>query len=93
MNDLEDHGLPLVALKEQRRELVISLLGRIGPISKTALNDLATIQSAINAVESVISDLDQEQNGFYGVFSSAITPAIKTYGASVSTLLKERRKR
>ena len=70
MNDLEDHGLPLVALKEQRRELVISLLGRTGPLCKGMLQDLATIQSAISAVECVISDLDQEQNGYYGVFSN-----------------------
>lgn len=68
MNDLEDHGLPLVALKEQRRELVMSLLGRTEPLCQTAISDLAAIQSAISAVECVIADLDQEQSGFYGVY-------------------------
>jgi hypothetical protein len=31
----EDHGLPLVQLKEQRRDLVVALIGRHpGPVSK-----------------------------------------------------------
>ena len=68
MNDLEDHGLPLVALREHRRELVVSLLGRTGPITKSAIQDLAAIQSAIVAVESVIADLD-EHTSFCEAFS------------------------
>ena len=61
MYGLEDHGLPLVALKEQRRELVVSLMGRVGPINRCAIDELAAIQSAIDAIECVIADLDQEQ--------------------------------
>jgi hypothetical protein len=57
----EDHGLPLVQLKEQRRDLVVSLMGRRpGPISKEQIADIAAIQHAIAAVEAVIVDLDAE---------------------------------
>ena len=69
MYELEDHGLPLVALKEQRRELVVSLTGRVGPLNKSAIHELASIQSAISAMECVIADLDQEQSAPYGVIS------------------------
>ena len=63
----EDHGLPLVQLKEQRRDLVVSLMGRRpGPISKEQIADIAAIQHAIAAVEAVIVDLDAET---YTVFS------------------------
>jgi hypothetical protein len=57
----EDHGLPLVQLKEQRRELVVALMGRrFGPISKEQIADIAAIQQAIAAVEAVIVDLDAQ---------------------------------
>jgi hypothetical protein len=36
MNYFEDHGLPLVQLKEQRRELVVALAGRSDPIAHAA---------------------------------------------------------
>ena len=58
--DFLDHGLPLVALKEQRRDLVVSLLGRQGAISKDAITEIAAIQQAIAAIEAVIVDLDAE---------------------------------
>ena len=67
MYELEDHGLPLVALKEQRRELVVSLAGCGGPFNIGVIRDLAAIQSAIDAIECVIADLDQEQNESQGV--------------------------
>jgi hypothetical protein len=58
---LEDHGLPLVQLKEQRRDLVVALMGRrSGPVSKEQITDIAAIQQAIAAVEAVIVDLDAE---------------------------------
>jgi hypothetical protein len=58
---LEDHGLPLVQLKEQRRDLVVALMGRrSGPVSKKQITDIAAIQQAIAAVEAVIVDLDAE---------------------------------
>jgi len=57
----EDHGLPLVQLKEQRRDLVVALMGRrSGPISKEQIADIAAIQQTIAAVEAVIVDLDAE---------------------------------
>lgn len=57
---LVDHGLPLIALKEQRRDLVISLLNRSGPISRNTIADIAAIQNAIAAIEAVILDIDEE---------------------------------
>jgi hypothetical protein len=64
--NLLDHGLPLVALKEQRRDLIVSLLGLNGPISKDKIAEIAAIQTAISAIEAVISDLD---DGVYSVTS------------------------
>jgi hypothetical protein len=55
-----DHGLPLVALKEQRRDIIMSLRGQCGPISRETIADIASIQTAIAAIEAVIIDLDDE---------------------------------
>jgi hypothetical protein len=33
MRHLPDHGLPLVQLKEQRRDLIVALQNRNGPVS------------------------------------------------------------
>ena len=57
---LRDHGLPLVQLKERRRELIIALQNRAEPISNTELAQIAAIQQTITAIEDVISDLDGE---------------------------------
>lgn len=57
---LEDHGLPLVQLKEQRRDLVVALIGRQGPLSAQQITEIASIQNAITAIEAVIDDLDAE---------------------------------
>jgi len=54
----EDHGLPLVQLKEQRRELVVALIGCRDPISKDQVEQIALLQDAITAMEAVIMDLD-----------------------------------
>jgi hypothetical protein len=51
-------GLPLVSLKEQRRDLVVALLGRKGPLSKEKIAEIAAIQQTIAAIEAVICDLD-----------------------------------
>jgi hypothetical protein len=59
-DDFMDHGLPLISLKEQRRDLIVALLGRKGPISKKAISEIAAIQQAITAIEAVILDLDAE---------------------------------
>ena len=57
---LPDHGLPLVQLKEQRRDLVVALQNRSGPVSSWELMQIAAIQQAISAFEDVIADLDAE---------------------------------
>jgi hypothetical protein len=57
---LPDHGLPLVQLKEQRRDLVVALQNRTGPVSGWELMQIAAIQQAIQAFEDVIADLDAE---------------------------------
>ena len=60
MRSLPDHGLPLVQLKEQRRDLVVALQNRNGPIKDWELMQIAAIQQAIQAFEDVIADLDAE---------------------------------
>ncbi|WP_024509655.1 hypothetical protein [Bradyrhizobium sp. ARR65] len=60
LRDLPDHGLPLVQLKEQRRELIVALQNRTGPVSGWELMQIAAIQQAISAFEEVIADLDAE---------------------------------
>ena len=56
-----DHGLPLIQLKEQRRELVIALRYRKRPPAAHELMQIAAIQHAISALEDVIVDLDAEE--------------------------------
>jgi len=60
MRNLPDHGLPLVQLKEQRRDLVCALQNRNGPVTGWELMQIAAIQQAIQAFEDVIADLDAE---------------------------------
>jgi hypothetical protein len=60
MNYFEDHGLPLVQLKEQRRELVVALAGRKDPISHLEIAEIASLQQAIAAMEAVVDDLDSQ---------------------------------
>jgi hypothetical protein len=57
---LPDHGLPLVQLKEQRRDLVVALQNRRGPVNAWELMQIAAIQQTIQAFEDVITDLDAE---------------------------------
>src|ERR1700756_1100707 len=60
MGNLPDHGLPLVQLKEQRRDLVVALQNGNGPVSGWELMQIAAIQQAIQAFEDGITDLDAE---------------------------------
>jgi len=62
MNYPPDHGLPLVQLKERRRELVVALRSRTGEIHEDEIRQIAVIQQTISAFEDVIADLDCEQN-------------------------------
>jgi hypothetical protein len=58
MSYLEDHGLPLVQLKEQRRELVVALSTRDGPISNFEIQKLGSLQQAITAMEAIVDDIE-----------------------------------
>ena len=60
MRHLPDHGLPLVQLKEQRRDMIVALQNRNGPVSGWELIQIAAVQQAISAFEDVIADLDAE---------------------------------
>ncbi len=60
MDLLIDHGLPLVQLREQRRDLIVSLQRTSSPISGWQLMQIAAIQQALEACEEVIVDLDAE---------------------------------
>jgi len=60
MRYFSDHGLPLVQLKEQRRDLVVALQNRNGPLSSEELMQIAAVQQTISACEEVIADLDAE---------------------------------
>ena len=60
MRHLPDHGLPLVQLKEQRRDLIVALQNRNGSVSGWELMQIAAVQQAISAFEEVITDLDAE---------------------------------
>jgi hypothetical protein len=55
-----NHGLPLVQLKERRRDLVIALRNRKTPPAEHELMEIACVQQAISAAEEVIPDLDAE---------------------------------
>lgn len=57
---LEDHGLPLVQLKEQRRDLVVALMGHRQSVASHVVMQIAAIQQTIAAIEAVITDLDAE---------------------------------
>lgn len=61
----EDHGLPLVQLKEQRRDMIVALMGRKSPVTPQQIADIAAIQSAIAAIEAVIVDLDAEMDSVF----------------------------
>jgi hypothetical protein len=60
MKHLPDHGLPLVQLKEQRRDLIVAMQNRRTPVSERELMQIAAVQQAISAFEDVIADLDAE---------------------------------
>ena len=51
MRYLPDHGLPLVQLKEQRRDLVVALQKRNGPVSSWELMQIAASTSHVVAID------------------------------------------
>lgn len=57
---LVDHRLPLIRLKEMRREMVLALGENKNTIDAATLHEIASIQQAIAAAEEVIADIDAE---------------------------------
>ena len=60
MMTLPDHRLPLIRLKEMRREMVLALGEDRNAIDPAKLHEIASIQQAIAAAEEVIADIDAE---------------------------------
>ena len=75
-----DHGLPLVQLKERRREMVVALRNRAGSVSDDELRKLAAIQQVISAFEDVIADLDCEQSSTNFVASDNWVHSFPAFG-------------
>jgi hypothetical protein len=67
-----DHGLPLIRLKEQRRDLVISLIGLTGRLDEKTIREIAAVQQTIAAIEAVVIDLDAELAALDVGYASAI---------------------
>lgn len=51
----QDHRLPLVRLRERRRELVMSLEGD-SALTRDKIREIAEIQQAIKAIEAVVAE-------------------------------------
>jgi hypothetical protein len=54
--DTFDHRLPLVLLRERRRELVMKMRAKAPAISTALIQEIAAIQQTIKAVEAVIAE-------------------------------------
>ena len=52
----DNDKLPLIFLRERRRELVLALEETRGRISRTQIDEIAAIQQAIRAVEIVSTE-------------------------------------
>jgi hypothetical protein len=99
MKHLPDHGLPLVQLRERRRDLIVAMQNRRTPVSEWEMMQIAAVQQAISAFEDVIADLDVEMEG---AAQSSTSPPLaqanfsfsKTVPAGMSVrLLAPRRRR
>ena len=53
---MADDRLPLVRLRERRRELVLSLNGYPLALTRARIREIAEVQQAIRAVEAVIAE-------------------------------------
>jgi hypothetical protein len=60
MVTLVDHRLPLIRLKEMRRDMVLALGESRNAIDPAKLHEIASVQQAIAAAEEVIADIDAE---------------------------------
>ncbi len=54
--DAFDHRLPLVLLRERRRELVMEMRARGPKLSTVLIHEIAAVQQTIKAVEAVIAE-------------------------------------
>jgi hypothetical protein len=48
--------LPLIQLREQRRELVLSLQGHSHSLTRDRIREIAEVQQAIKAIEAVLAE-------------------------------------
>jgi|Deesub1362B_J571_1020462.scaffolds.fasta_scaffold137753_1 hypothetical protein len=51
-----DHRLPLIYMRERRRELVLELQAAGPAVSMQKIRDIAAVQQAIKAIETVIAE-------------------------------------
>ncbi len=51
-----DHRLPLIYMRERRRELVLELQAAGPAISTQKIRDIAAVQQTIKAIETVIAE-------------------------------------
>lgn len=51
-----DHKLPLIYMRERRRELVLELQAAGPAVSMQKIRDIAAVQQAIKAIETVIAE-------------------------------------
>lgn len=51
-----DHRLPLIRLRERRRELVLSLQDGALSLTRARIREIAEVQQAIKAIETVIAE-------------------------------------
>ncbi|CAN5330402.1 hypothetical protein BH10PSE10_BH10PSE10_03890 [soil metagenome] len=51
-----DHGLPLIYMRERRRELVLELQAAGPAVSMQKIRDIAAVQQTIKAIETVIAE-------------------------------------
>ena len=51
-----DDRLPLIYLRERRREMVLALSEARGKISREKIYEIAALQQAIRAIETVIAE-------------------------------------
>ena len=54
--NLDFHRLPLVRLRERRRELVLALADKPGVLRRDLIQEIAEVQQAIKAIEVVIAE-------------------------------------
>ncbi len=53
---VSDHKLPLIYMRERRRELVLELQAAGSAVSMQKIRDIAAVQQAIKAIETVIAE-------------------------------------